>query len=150
MKHNLRLNQVFTISLNNKTKKSNQFMIYSSDSKLNLTISPYPSIITSTKTETMDGGWTRKVKEETDFTVKDEKILNSKWKVIFVSGSQSCDCYSEDAFFKASRVGGKEILTFRQEGFYSFTDVLVPDQLTLVSGPEDKYVELKQVWVEDE
>lgn len=148
MKHFLRKDQVFIFNCF-QVEKPKKYLVKANEYNINLTIEDRPKIITQYSTETKENGWMRQIKEQVDFTIRDPNIWDAQYKVIKVAmsgGSTGRDPYPDGHHITAQRVDGDETIGFYQSG--CFTGMIDPNDVDLVSGPEDKEAKLKAVWVE--
>jgi hypothetical protein len=146
MKHFLRKDQVFTFNWD--VCKKHLVSVNQSNSEV-LTTNDSERIVTQFRKETKPGGWERTIEEKLDYTVYNRSTLNAKFIVIDITtGHGMRDTYLNGHYVTSRQIGTCVTLSFYQSG--CFTGMIYPVDLNLISGPEDKDVVLKQIWVETE
>jgi len=146
MKHFLRKDQVFTFNWD--VCKKHLVSVNQSNSEV-LTTNDSERIVTQFRKETKPGGWERTIEEKLDYTVYSRSTLNAKFIVIDITtGHGMRDTYLNGHYVTSRQIGTCVTLSFYQSG--CFTGMIYPVDLNLISGPEDKDVVLKQIWVETE
>jgi len=153
MKHFLRKDQVFTFNWD--VCKKHLVSVNQSNSEV-LTTNDSERIVTQFRKETKPGGWERTIEEKLDYTVYNRSTLNAKFIVIDITiagggtgyGYGPLDTYPGGHYVTSRQIGTCVTLSFYQSG--CFTGMIYPVDLNLISGPEDKDVALKQIWVEAE
>lgn len=150
MKHFLRKEQIFTFNW----KTCDKYLVAPNPHNLEvLLVDDFEKVITQYRTESKADGWRRDIEEKIDCTVKNKDTLNAQFKVESVSysgggtGHGQHDIYPDGHYVTARKVGSCVNVSFYQSG--CFQGMIHPEYISFVSGPEDKEVTLKRIWVEE-